>query len=185
MVSNCPVQTPSGLTSDLLSLTVDGLMLFLLSSRQLLMVQHVVGGSWLFCLLTQGTSSLSSLWPASRNAWSRSSTSSHICRASPTTRASSSHQQKHHLDSYTTFDISPTFVSTASVLQLWDHLILNMSVLSLCKIREKLKHPCTVQWNQRCSQTTSTILQMTLILWMWLSKIIFKKQLLPTWLFCC
>ena len=47
-----------------------------------------VGGSWPCCLLTLATSSLFSPWPRWETAWSRSSTSSPTCRASPTSRAS-------------------------------------------------------------------------------------------------
>ena len=47
-----------------------------------------VGGSWPCCLLTLATSSLFSPWPRWETAWSRSSTSSPTCTASPTSRAS-------------------------------------------------------------------------------------------------
>lgn len=61
---------------------------FFFFSRQPRTVQHAVGGFWLFCPSTLGTSSLSSPWPASRTGWWKSSTYSHTCRASPTTKAS-------------------------------------------------------------------------------------------------
>lgn len=93
------------------------LTLLLLSSRRLRMVQPAAGGCWLFCLSTLDTSCLSCPWPPSKNVWLRSSTSSHICRASPTTRASLQ-TNKHLLDFEVTFkkkpSATPAFVPTAS-----------------------------------------------------------------------
>lgn len=165
-----------------------GLTLFLLSSRRLPMVQLAAGGCWLFCPSTLGTSCLSSPWPASKSAWWRSSTSLHICRASPTTRASSSSllftnilwTLKYYSSNLESTSRQLLFLlpsdPSSFIFTATRALILQPFVLNPHKIRAKLKHPWTVDhWNQRSGQTTSGILPMAHMICLWLSKIILKK----------
>lgn len=126
------------------------------------MVQLAAGGSWLFCLLIHATSCLSSPWPASTNAWWRSSKYSHICKASPTTRASSSHRNKDPLDlvKQPWINILPTFVSSYHPIPWTKHLILQ-PVLNLQKIKGLLIHFALWITETGCDQIISGILPVT------------------------